>query len=234
MYIKAVITICLILFGTLLLQAQELKSFKSDNGKYGYKDQKGNVVIQPKYEGAYFFSEGLAVVMSIVNNAVVYGYVDETGKEVIPPQYVKAGSFSEGLANVTIWDRRNGKIVHKQLYINKKGQVEIETDYVGLSSFSEGLAAVYDGDLYGFIDKKGKLVISIQYKDVGKFSEGLAAIGEGTTFSKKWGFIDKTGKEVIPVQFGSGFLTPEFKEGKAKVKKDGREVYIDKTGREIK
>lgn len=46
---KAIITICLLLIGATALQAQDLKPFYDNNGKFGYKDTKGKVVIPPKY-----------------------------------------------------------------------------------------------------------------------------------------------------------------------------------------
>src|SRR5690606_23632207 len=37
-----------------------LTPFEGANGKYGYKDQSGNVIVEPNYDFAYEFSEGLA------------------------------------------------------------------------------------------------------------------------------------------------------------------------------
>jgi len=41
--------------------------------------------------------------------------------------------------------------------------------------------------------------------------------------------IDKKGKIAIPTEF-EGMFALVFKDGKAKVRKDGRTFYIDKTG----
>ncbi|MFB2120562.1 MULTISPECIES: WG repeat-containing protein [Parapedobacter] len=56
------ILICLVLFGAGALQAQDLKAFKDTRGLYGYKDAKGNVVIQPQYHHAYDFTQGLGAI----------------------------------------------------------------------------------------------------------------------------------------------------------------------------
>src|SRR5690554_5737489 len=55
---KTIFTICLLLLGAIAMQAQEqeLKRFRDDNGKWGYKDQNGKVIIAPKYFLAYDFS----------------------------------------------------------------------------------------------------------------------------------------------------------------------------------
>src|SRR5260221_669420 len=67
-------------------------------GKFGFIDKTGKLVIQPKYESAGDFSEGLASV-SIEGK---FGYVDANGKEVIPFQFDAASAFSEGFAKISM------------------------------------------------------------------------------------------------------------------------------------
>ncbi|MCO5248407.1 MAG: WG repeat-containing protein [Chitinophagales bacterium] len=96
------------------------------------------------------------------------------------------------------------------------------------------------------IDQTGKTIIPFKYSytdfqsgvvDFKPFSEGLlrVAIGEmkfdGDWYGGKWGFVDKTGKEIIPLKYD---WVENFKNGKAKVGLNGRELYIDKTGKEVK
>ena len=58
---KTLFTICLLLLGTIVVQAQELKPFYDNNtNKLGYKDQNGKEIVMPKYDRAYEFSEGMA------------------------------------------------------------------------------------------------------------------------------------------------------------------------------
>jgi hypothetical protein len=63
-------------------------------GKWGYIDQQGNLVISPQFTSADSFSDGLAQVR--VNGK--YGFIDPTGKMAIPPQFDQVDSFYEGLA----------------------------------------------------------------------------------------------------------------------------------------
>src|SRR5579862_394911 len=51
-------------------------------GKWGYIDEKGKIVIEPTFESAANFTEGLAAVKA--NGK--YGYIDRTGKFVIQPE----------------------------------------------------------------------------------------------------------------------------------------------------
>jgi len=76
---------------------------------------------------------------------------------------------------------------------------------------------------WGFIDRSGKEVVQLKYDDLEGigFSEGRA----GVKLNDKWGYVDKYGNEVIKPQYE---VANTFVNGKAKVKKDGKEFYIDK------
>ena len=53
------------------------------DGKYGYKDSKGNVVIPFKFHFAHDFSDGMAIV---VNESGEVGYINTKGELAIPYQ----------------------------------------------------------------------------------------------------------------------------------------------------
>ncbi len=105
--------------------------------------------------------------------------------------------------------------------------------------FVEGIGIVRNVEgKGGYIDATGKLITPLKYDGASYFSEGLATVNIGgkledfgVTEGGKWGFIDKTGKEVITAKYE---FTSLFKNGKAKVTLNGREFYIDKTGKEVK
>ncbi|MEO7424388.1 MAG: WG repeat-containing protein [Fibrobacteria bacterium] len=65
-------------------------------GKYGYVDAAGKVVIAPRFDGADSFSEGLAVVL----DSGRFGYIDSQGTFAIPPVYRHARAFRDGFAPV--------------------------------------------------------------------------------------------------------------------------------------
>jgi len=150
------------------------------NGKRGFKDKKGNIVIPAKYDAAYPFSEGLAGVY--VNGK--WGFIDKNDNMVIPAKYDPAYPFSEGLAKVYV----NGKWG----FIDKNDNMVIPAKYDSADSFSEGLGTVYVNDKWGFIDKNDNMVIPAKYDEAYSFSEGKAYVKlNGRGF-----FIDKDGKEV--------------------------------------
>ncbi|MFA5794784.1 MAG: WG repeat-containing protein [Candidatus Brocadiia bacterium] len=191
------------------------------NGKYGYMDKTGKIVIEPMFDYAAGFSDGMAAVMMTKDGAQKIGYIDSTGKVVIEPRFEAGYDFKEGLAPVQI----NGLVG----YIDKTGKVVIEPQFRGAMSFSEGLAPIMMTEDWGFIDRTGKIVIKEQFDGVDRFFEGLAPARVcGQT---QFGYIDKAGQFVIKPAFASAGV---FNSGLAPVRlnndPDTKEGYIDKTG----
>ena len=187
------------------------------DGKWGYMDKAGKVVIEPQYDGAGDFSEGLAW----VGTELLRGYIDKTGKMVIEPKFGWAGSFHSGMA--AVFGHRDGKPIgarHGDIwgdevqmnkpqggtgYIDRTGtRVKVETRYAGLD-FSEGKLCVR-GDC---LDSSGKK-LEHDAADLGPFSDGLAAAKKDV----RWGYIDHDMKWVIEPQFT---LARAFSEGLAPV-----------------
>ncbi len=75
--------------------SEGLAAVKKD-GKEGFIDKTGQVVIDLEYDWAIIFSEGLAK----VEKDGKQGFIDKTGQVVIDLEYDWVYSFSEGLAAV--------------------------------------------------------------------------------------------------------------------------------------
>jgi hypothetical protein len=169
-----------------------------ENGKIGFINLMGQVVIQPTFRSAGEFSEGLA---SARTNGT-YGYIDETGKFVIPPQFDYATPFSEGMA-----------VVYKDghpFFINKQGQKPFETNFSSVGQFENGRAIIQTSTKkMGFIGKHGKLIIDTVFTKINSFVNGFAVV-QGTNhhpyadsekgIEKKLelGVIDSLGQFIIP------------------------------------
>ena len=117
------------------------------------------VIIDPQYEDAFSFSEGLAVVGTLGEyptydgaTAPVYFWsvLDKQGKTVIPFEYDALGTFLEGLAFAC----KDGKYG----VIDTQNNVVIPFEYTRITSYSNGLAvAVKDGRAF-CVDRYGKEV----------------------------------------------------------------------------
>ncbi len=94
-------------------------------GKWGYINKVGEIVINPKFESALNFHEGLARVRMKGTKATKegytsgkWGYIDTTGNIVINLKFDIAGEFYGGLATAHIGDKwgyidKTGKFVWK-------------------------------------------------------------------------------------------------------------------------
>ena len=74
-----------------LISRHSLKKFER-NGYYGLKDEKGTVVVSPKYSDIQPFDE-YRTGWAMVEIFGFKGFVDSTGKEVVHPQYDEVGPF---------------------------------------------------------------------------------------------------------------------------------------------
>ena len=165
------------------LEQFQLKPFEQ-NGKYGFIDETGRVVIPCQWKDVNFFSEGLA---GVKDENEKWGFIDKTGRVVIPCRWKEACFFSEGLARVQGENWEWG-------FIDKNGRVVIPCRWVDALHFYEGLAAVKDKNIkWGYIDKTGRVVIPCQWKEAVSFSEGLAIVKDNNDV---WKYIDKSGAVV--------------------------------------
>lgn len=204
-------------------------------GRYGYIDKTGKFLIEPRFQFAGRFREGLAA----VEVARKWGLIDKHGNEVVSPRFEKVGELSEGLAVLSV----NGKWG----YLDASGTMVIPAQFDSASDFSEDLAAVGVGEHVGYIDKTGRMVIPPQFYNSGNFSEGLAwagvakdspssprqqgiMVGRNKYVYLQFGYIDKTGEWVIPPRFHA---VDNFAQGLAPPGIDWRYGYIDRQGQFI-
>lgn len=139
---------------------------KTIGKKYGFIDTKGSWRIDPIFDFASNFKEGLAAV-KINNN---WGFVDKSGMIVINKEILKAktaiqttpsfegvSDFSEGLAVAVV----RGKYG----YINREGQWIIKPELRHASPFKNGKAFVLFEKKNGwnYIDKNGKVLFAHFY-----------------------------------------------------------------------
>ena len=204
------------------------------NGKAGYIDREGQIVIKPRFMRAWEFSEGLAPVQ--INDEPEFGYINKQGHFVIGPWRGTAAVFSEGLGLIS--RSREG-----QGFINFAGETIIKPQFSFAQSFSDGMAQVVldqcvpkvDCGLIGYIDKSGNLVVRPQFRAANDFHEGRAAVRRG---SDEWTFIDKTGQEITKQRFKSDLknslvVTTDFSEGLAGVKVGDKWGFIDTKGKMV-
>jgi hypothetical protein len=158
-----------------------------ENGKTGFRDLDGKIVIKAIYKSAEMFSEG----HSAVEVDGKWGLINEKGEYVLKPQFESLGGLHNGLLSFRTGDKCG--------FIDIHGNVIIEPKFYWVDEFSEGFCAVStdfrskEVRKYGYIDTTGKLVVDFQFQHANKFENGQGKI----QLKNLWGAVDKTGKIVV-------------------------------------
>lgn len=192
------------------------------DGKYGYIDATGELVIPCKYKKAYPFSEnGLAFV---VRDNGLGGYIDKNDRFVIHPIYDSGSTFKFGFAAVS----RNGAYT----FIYENGNKAIDHTFKYATGFSScGLAKtqLLDGR-YGLMDTKSRPVLTLKNGcDLHAFKDDTTC----TTFSKngKEALINQQGEIITKFQFEKVIVSPNS--NLHPFLRNGLWGYIDQEGNEV-
>lgn len=178
------------------------------NGKYGFVDANGKMVIPAEYDYAKDFNNGVAIVKKDKETF----YINKANTFIIPAttsDYSAVYGFSEGFAVAN-------NAQYKYGFIDKKGNVVIPFTYDDASEFKNGLARVEQNGKDAFINTNNEIVIPFEtydgvYPSVG--ANGLINVKKGN----QYGYADANGKMVIAAQYD--FVAPFGTEGLALVGK---------------
>lgn len=181
------------------------------NGRWGYADAAGRVVIPARFDAALPFADGIARVGVVDEELpeikgqpnIKWGYIDERGRVLVELRYAVLRDFSEGLAAAAVLDAGTPERVasgrnQRNLrwgYVDRGGREVIPTQFLDAGDFAEGLAAVNavgagaEGesslcgppDNYGYIDRSGAFVIKPQFAHATEFRNGRARVSVGHT-----------------------------------------------------
>jgi hypothetical protein len=174
----------------------DIKNFKlqllpfNDKGLYGFMDYAGNVYIEPQYEQAAFFNEGLALVMK----GDKYGFIDKGNKLVVPFDYTSATDFENGRSVVEL-DGKFGMI-------DRSGKRIFPVDFKELGALSYGLAYAQRDSLYGYYDADFIQRIPEKFQEAYSFTDSLAKVQLGDNQA----YIDIYGTNVV----APGYRSIEF------------------------
>lgn len=163
--------------------------FEDKNGKLGYINLDGEIVIKALYESACPFSDNLAIVKEEGSNNNII--IDKNGKKrgvIDSDKYqIRKNFFSEG--KLTVENLQTGKLV----YLNEKGLVELNPvkDYdwnIGKRGFISGYAVVRNKNSeWSVINAKGENVIrSGKYSSIDNVGKGMFVAEK----NDKWGVVD--------------------------------------------
>jgi WG containing repeat len=166
-----------------------------EQGKHGFINAEGKVIIKPVFANIRTFTEGVAP----ARIDGLFGFIDSTGQWVIEPQFEFATEFKNGFAIVF-----NNQ---KTFYINHLGQKTFNTDFAkALSPFEKGVAVFKTvTGKQGLLNKNGEIIADTIFDVFYDLNEGLAIVKGINHESQKGkkkiyeiGIIDTNGRFVVP------------------------------------
>lgn len=196
-----------------------------NSGKWGYINEKGEVVIPFTIMGPGRFSDGLAKVST-------HSFIDKTGKEVITvdKHYEGVSDFKGGYAR--IWRSglhgfidRSGKVVVPAVHTKAKVE-QTPIEQLITQAVSEPILFM-DNDKWGFKNYLGDIIVDAAYNFACAFSDDLAIVEK----DGQWFYIKKDGSQATP--YLSYDHTENFVNGYAKVRSGKLWGYINKVGEEV-
>jgi WG containing repeat len=221
------------------------------DGRFGYIDARGEVVIAPRFDLAGRFYQGLAEIL-VGNKAAI---INRNGDIVVPPIFKHAipltrdvivaaegtwtSGYYEGYETLDSPSEMQDRTVKYGLY-HVGGYWSRPPDLTSLHRFESdgrGLIWATTGEFYfgpfGLLASDGRWVVEPQYEHVGWLSEDRAVVRkrvggrtplEGTLLT---GAVDGNGEVAIPLQPQALF---GWNNGWSLVKEDGKEGLVDRNG----
>ncbi len=147
--------------------------FNETDGKWGYKNEAGEVVISPKYESPGKFEDGFAVVeYSTGQYDNFYGVIDTKGNFIIKPEFIGINYLGNGLFSVCKGESYN--LYHNSFFpkaiFDKQGTQLTPFKYFDVEKYNKKYASCSDGKSTFFIDVYGNIVENMpRAEGVGKF-----------------------------------------------------------------
>jgi hypothetical protein len=138
----------------LLLGRDRLLPYSVGDGRWGYIDDSGKVIVPATFGSATFFYGGFGIVGFMDGKC---GYIDTNGKLAIPVQFSFCETFSEGIATVQF---HNHVGTDMKLYsINEQGKLVFPTELGYVGEFIENIApARKDAEKCAYIDTSANWV----------------------------------------------------------------------------
>ena len=192
------------------------------NGKEGYINVEGKIVVEPSYNYAGEFSENKAIVKK--NN--LYYIISQQGKLIAPivsdhdVPILGSRPFHAGVALIKLSNDAGA------FFVDEHGKPVFEKIFEDASSFSNQRAAVKINGKWGYIDNSGYLVIKSTFDLARSFSGGIAHVRLGS----KWGIIDRQGDFLVNPRFD---FAVEHSNGLSLVAESEKLKLVDKYGNQI-
>lgn len=164
---------------------------ESNKELWGYIDEEGEFLVEPEYNTANDFSEGLA----LVEKDGLFGILDSEGKEILKTEFTNINKIENGYMTAFKDD--------SVMIFNYSGEeLKLDKEYRNIGVYSDGLFGVLTMDKeenfkFGYIDDLGNEIIKPKYSLAYPFRLSRAIVKEDDLFK----VIDKKDKEFKILEF---------------------------------
>ncbi len=192
-----------------------LAAFVDENGKWGYLDTNGEIVIKAQYDLVLPFENGLAIVQANEKD----GLIDNKGNEIVSPKYEALTKVKKNLYAFNVGGRNfHGIQGGKWGFIDESGKEIIPAKYNKAIVYGENKSdfirvatnervkdkeGTFELSKWGVVDVNTNQIIPCIYTSISDFENGIASfsIGEGYNNTEKYGVIDVNGTVLVQATF---------------------------------
>lgn len=184
--------------------------------KWGGINEQGKLLINCAYDDLALITNQQKTSALITHKSIPrYGLIDTLGNIIVNANYDEIGRIGEARIAIRVGQRWG--------FVDKMGKVIITPKYSEVSNFYSGFAAVEYLGKWGLIDPYDNIVIPFQYDDMGNFSEDIIWAQSGNDLL----YVNQRGDQIIKTDASEVY---DFRQGVARVVKNGKWGLIDKTG----
>lgn len=200
--------------------------FEKD-GKIGYLDKKGNVVIPANY---VYESSTTKTIPPFQKGMVKlkkdnkYGVLDKTGKIIIP--FVYDGLYTSNGKYIPVYNTVNGKNTWGIVSMQNKVLIPIIYEQLQIDS---NLIGIKQNGKWGMKDVSGKDILPIEFESLTPYAQNQVILAQK---GSQYGYIDAKGKWLFE-KVKSVYTLSGCYEGMIMCTVNGKHGYLDMKGDEV-
>jgi hypothetical protein len=176
----------------LVFEGEPSKGYEDDydyqpaNGKYGFIDTTGTIIIPLEYEDAIPMNNNL----TIVKKDGLYGIIDNSNKKILAFTYDKIFPAEESNGETMLKTMKDEKFG----CINESAELVLKPEYdnIDLSYTNMGLIIVTNEEKQGIVNTKGDIILKIKYDYISIHNENMFNV----SIDDDSYMIDSNGKKI--------------------------------------
>lgn len=189
-------------------------------GKYGFINEKGDIIIEPQFDNAFFY----------FSDSVCFAQIGEK-RGLINTEGQLSTELSDEISWVYGFHRNKAICIgsnNKYGIIDKNGTIILPIIYNEIIC-NDSIGFIVEDSIgnRGYVKNNGDYIVPCIFDDVNGYEDNLTVVAT----SRKCGYVDTMGHWVIDSIYDDA---RGFGNGYARVKKDGIWMFIDKKGESVK